>query len=133
MFASGAVDSPEGCGMAWRPNPRRIARKAAILAGFDDWQAECAVVSDRVGLAAARGVFEAAAAAARAIEHSILEFLTETLAEVIAKARWIEVQDKVAEWSDYVLYDVINLGDAVEAGGEVDVGGAHVAAERSAA
>ena len=110
-FSSGSIDSPEGPGMAWRPNKRLIARKAAILEAFDVWHGERIAVAAQVGWTAARAEATRLSAEARRIENAILEIETHTLAGVQAKAIWIEQQDKVEEWSNFVLYDLIGLDE----------------------
>ncbi len=109
MLSSGAVDSPEGPGMAFRPDPRRAARKAAILAAHDAWKAERRVVAESTGWKAANVEHVRLSREAREIEDAILEAPTQSLADVQAKAYWIEQQDMVEEWSYFVLYDVIGL------------------------
>lgn len=108
-FSSGAKDSPEGAGMAWRPSARGIARRAEILEAFDAWDGERVAVAAQVGWTAARAEVARLAVELRQIENAILDCETHTLAGVQAKGCWIEQQDMVEEWSYYVLYDVIGL------------------------
>ncbi len=101
-YGTGPADSPEGPGMAWRPDVRRAARRAEIIAAWDAWEAEIAAAMDRTG---AKAAFEAADAAwyrAVEIEEAIMAVVPMTHAGLVAKARWLTGNG----WSEEHLGDL---------------------------
>lgn len=114
-FMSGSGDSPEGPGMAWRTDPRRVARRAEILDAYDSWQCERKSVAEQVGWKAARAEFTLISDAVERIEVDILSHQPQTIAGLRLKAWWVVEQDRVDQWAEYILHDVIELqGEIVD-------------------
>lgn len=115
-FSSGSADSPEGPGMAWRPDLRGRARKAGILASYASWKAELGRLADHVGWTAANAECVRTCDEAQNLLCEVLDFQPPNLSDVAKKARWLEALGVLTEWSVVIAWDVIALDGSVAQG-----------------
>ena len=112
-FSSGSAESPQGPGMAWRPDPRGMARKTEILTAYWNWQTECGYWADQVGWTTADAEARRTADEAEQALTALLDSQSLNLGEIATKARWLDSLGMLAEWSVVIAADVI-VCDAAE-------------------
>ncbi len=88
-LSTGPADSPEGAGLAARPDVRAADRRAKILAAWDAWQAEIEAVRDRTGATAACKAASVAWERSEKLEDALMAIVPMTQAGLVAKARWL--------------------------------------------
>ena len=98
-------------GWGTEPCPRKIARRAEILAAYDAWKAECDAVADRTGSSAATAKADAACDVVEDIELEILEQKPSTLAGFVAKAQWVVAQHSTEDWAETIVLDLCAVGE----------------------
>ena len=91
------------------PCPRLIARRAEVISAYDTWKAGCDAVADRLGVPKAEARAFEAQRVVEGIETDIMAFEPRTLADVVAKAKWVDNQEPADGWPEQIVADLCAL------------------------
>ncbi len=102
---------PDGMDPVGAPDPDREARRLAIIAANDAWEAECQALADRMGVEQLEIRSDAAADALDDLTRRIVEMPAVTLAGLVAKAGWLIASDRIEEDGEALIREMAAFGE----------------------